>query len=124
MEQLTEIKRPVFTERVARAFELLEKKCAEGNIKFYGIATWNGFLEDPGSKQYLSIDELYRIAIDVAGAQNRFKFIQLPINLAMPEAFFIVPSGVAPISTDQTRENNGNLRYPRRYNKIRRKICR
>ena len=88
-EQLKEIKRPVFTERIARAFELLENKCAEGKISFYGVATWNGFLEDPGSKQYLSIDELYRIAIDVTGAQNRFKFIQLPINLAMPEAFFL-----------------------------------
>jgi len=36
-----------FYDRLAKAFELLEKKVAENKIKQYGLATWVGFRAKP-----------------------------------------------------------------------------
>jgi len=36
---------------------------------------------------YLSMTELMGMAIEVAGQDNHFRYIQLPYNLFMPEAF-------------------------------------
>src|SRR3989442_1089875 len=52
-----------------------------------GAATWNGLRADPGERGYLSLAELVGVAREVAGAAHHFRVIQLPYNLAMPEAF-------------------------------------
>ena len=54
-----------------------------GSCGFYGVATWNGF-RDP---RQLDFERLAEIADRLAGAANRFRFIQLPFNLTMTEAF-------------------------------------
>jgi aryl-alcohol dehydrogenase-like predicted oxidoreductase len=84
--QLGEVSRPEFERRLSAAFEFLEKKVAEGIIRKYGVATWNGFRVSPESREYHSLERMVQLAQRVGGDQHRFRFIQLPFNLAMPEA--------------------------------------
>ncbi len=81
--QLRYLSPEVFYQRVRRAFEALEQFVADGRIRYYGAATWSGFRE-PGQ---LSLKRMVSIAREVGGNFHHFRFIQLPINLAMPEAF-------------------------------------
>lgn len=84
--QLGEVSREEFVRRIRDAFAFLEGAVVRGKIGSYGLATWNGFRENPNSKSYLSLAEMVAIAHDLAGDAHRFRFVQLPINLAMPEA--------------------------------------
>jgi len=52
------------------------------------VATWNGFRAEPDSGGYHSLERIVEAARDVGGADHHFRFIQLPVNLAMPEALF------------------------------------
>ena len=85
--QLAALPRPEFLQRIRAAFELLEQEVAAGRVGRYGAATWNGFRQPPGARDHLSLAELVREAEAVAGAGHHFKVIQLPYNLAMPEAY-------------------------------------
>jgi aryl-alcohol dehydrogenase-like predicted oxidoreductase len=84
--QLSSVSRPEFLTRIRAAFAMLEDKVAEGKIGVYGTATWNGYRVDPGDRGYLSLDELVTLATEVGGQDHHFRIIQLPYNLAMPEA--------------------------------------
>jgi aryl-alcohol dehydrogenase-like predicted oxidoreductase len=84
--QLPEVSRHKFDERIRAAFALLESAEKEGKIGFYGLATWNAFREDQGSPGYLSLEQTVAMARDVGGPDHHFRFVQLPFNLAMPEA--------------------------------------
>jgi aryl-alcohol dehydrogenase-like predicted oxidoreductase len=75
-----------FSRRIRDAFEFLEKAVADGRIGCYGTATWNGYREQPESRGYLSLSDVVSIAREVGGETHHFKVIQLPHNLAMPEA--------------------------------------
>jgi aryl-alcohol dehydrogenase-like predicted oxidoreductase len=75
-----------FAGRVRDAFEFLERAVADGRIGCYGTATWNGYRQEPESRGYLSLADMVSIAREVGGESNHFKVIQLPHNLAMPEA--------------------------------------
>lgn len=84
--QLGEVPRAEFAKRVKDCFEYLEKATADGKIQYYGIATWNGFRQESKAKDAMQLGELAEIARDVAGERHRFRFVQLPFNLAMTEA--------------------------------------
>ena len=84
--QLQEIGRDAFHGRVAAAFTFLEAAVADGKIGAYGMATWNAFREEQRSPGYLSLEEVALIARETAGEGHHFRFVQLPFNLAMPEA--------------------------------------
>jgi aryl-alcohol dehydrogenase-like predicted oxidoreductase len=84
--QLSEVPREEFRRRIAEAFQFLESAVAAGRIGAYGLATWNAFREDPKSAGYLSLAWMEEIAREAAGAEHHFRFVQLPLNLAMPEA--------------------------------------
>jgi len=84
--QLEMVSREEFNNRMRAAFEFLERAASDGRIQFYGTATWNGYRLPQGSRGYLSLEELVRIAREVAGDAHRFRVIQLPYNMAMPEA--------------------------------------
>ncbi len=86
-EQLLYMDRETFYGKVRECFELLEEKVSEGKLRFYGLATWHGFRLTPASRQYLSLEELVSLAEEVGGKEHHFKFIQLPYNLGMTEAF-------------------------------------
>jgi aryl-alcohol dehydrogenase-like predicted oxidoreductase len=84
--QLTEVSAPEFRKRIRDAFAFLESAVAERKIGAYGMATWNAFREDPKSPGFLSLEAMAEVAGEVGGAQHHFRFVQLPFNLAMPEA--------------------------------------
>jgi aryl-alcohol dehydrogenase-like predicted oxidoreductase len=77
----------VFRARLRDAFAALEAAVADGRIGCYGTATWNGYRVDPGQPGYLSLAEVVGVAREAGGADHHFKVVQLPYNLAMPEAF-------------------------------------
>ena len=85
--QLGEVDRAEFDARIRAAFAALEEAVAEGKLRQYGTATWNGYRQPAAAPDQLELAELVRAAREVAGADHHFKVIQLPYNLAMPEAF-------------------------------------
>jgi aryl-alcohol dehydrogenase-like predicted oxidoreductase len=85
--QLADVSREVFRQRLKDAFALLEKLVKAGQIGYYGVATWGAFRVAGSSRDHVDLFELARIADEVAGELHRFRFIQLPFNLAMPEAY-------------------------------------
>jgi aryl-alcohol dehydrogenase-like predicted oxidoreductase len=84
--QLSAVSRAEFESRLRSAFELLERNISEGKIKRYGAATWNGFRVPPADRGSHSLRRMIEIAREVGGESHGFRFIQLPFNLAMPEA--------------------------------------
>ena len=84
--QLGHVSENEFSARLRAAFESLEKSRAQGQLQFYGVATWNGFRVPAGSSGYHSLARMVTIASEVGGGSHGFRFIQLPFNLAMPEA--------------------------------------
>jgi aryl-alcohol dehydrogenase-like predicted oxidoreductase len=84
--QLTEVSRPDFLERVRDAFIYLESAAAAGKIQFYGMATWNGFRQEARARDAMQLGAIAQLAQDIAGEKHRFRFVQLPFNLAMTEA--------------------------------------
>lgn len=84
--QLSEVPPEEFRRRVREAFGFFESAVAQGKIAAYGMATWNAFREDPKSPGYLSLAEMEALAGEAGGADHHFRAVQLPLNLAMPEA--------------------------------------
>ena len=84
--QLEEISPEEFRTRLRAAFEFLESAAAAVKIVHYGLATWNGFRQPAGSPGLHSLADVVAVAREVAGDAHHFGFIQLPVNLMMPEA--------------------------------------
>ncbi len=84
--QLQYVSEDEFYTRLLHAFEQLEKNRAEGKLAYYGVATWNGFRVAPDSGGHHSLVGMFEAAHEVGGEDHGFRFIQLPFNLAMPEA--------------------------------------
>jgi len=70
-----------------QAFEACEALVREGRIGAYGCATWSGFRVPPEAPEHLSLEELLEDAAAAGGPGHHLRWIQLPLNLAMPEAF-------------------------------------
>lgn len=75
-----------FYSRLRAAFQFLEQAIAQGMIRMYGVATWNGFRVPPHTRDYHSLARMVELAKEVGGESHGFRFIQLPFNLGMPEA--------------------------------------
>jgi aryl-alcohol dehydrogenase-like predicted oxidoreductase len=84
--QLTEVPPAEFHKRIEAAFKFLESAAAAGKIGAYGMATWNAFREDPNAEGFLPLEGMAEIAREIAGEDHHFRYVQLPFNLAMPEA--------------------------------------
>ncbi|HUF42720.1 MAG TPA: aldo/keto reductase [Verrucomicrobiae bacterium] len=84
--QLGTVSREEFEQRLLKAFDFLENTVADGKIRMYGTATWNGFRNDNGAKDYLSLADVVGLAEKAGGKKHHFKVIQLPLNLGMSEA--------------------------------------
>lgn len=88
--QLASARGDAFYERLRNAFIALEEAVAAGKIRMYGAATWNGFRAASGSEEFISLAGVLRAAREAAecvGApEHHFDAIQLPFNMAMPEA--------------------------------------
>jgi len=83
--QLGEVSRDEFMRRIHSAFEFLEGAVRDGKIGAYGLATWNAFRQESRAKDYLSLEEMVAAARGVGGDAHHLRFLQLPLNLAMPE---------------------------------------
>jgi aryl-alcohol dehydrogenase-like predicted oxidoreductase len=79
-----------FESAIRCAFAELERLVVRGKIRWYGAATWNGFR----MKGALSLPRLAAIAAEEGGPQHHFRFIQLPFNTGMVEAFTAHPDNV------------------------------
>ncbi|HUF02581.1 MAG TPA: aldo/keto reductase [Aridibacter sp.] len=87
--QLTAVDRYTFEARIAKAFERLEDLRGKGKIGAYGVATWNGFRVSPDDRAYHSLEGFVRTAKQIAGEDHGLRYVQLPFNLAMPEAYLV-----------------------------------
>jgi aryl-alcohol dehydrogenase-like predicted oxidoreductase len=91
--QLSVTTRAEFETRLRAAFAALEEERAAGRIKSYGVATWNGFRAAQSERAYHSLERMLELAREAAGGRDDtahgFRFIQLPFNLAMPEALIL-----------------------------------
>ena len=75
----------VFYDRLAKAFEFLESAIQNGKIRDYGIASYSCFRTKPSeNKMHLNLQKVHRVAEQIG---NGFNFVQLPVNIMMPEAF-------------------------------------
>ncbi len=86
-QQLAHLGSEAFYAMIGRAFEACEGFVESGKIRAYGVATWNGFRVPPGQEGHLSLSRLLAAAAAAGGRDHHFRWIQLPLNLAMPEAF-------------------------------------
>ncbi len=85
-QQVPAIDSGAFRKRMVAAFEALESRVDAGDIAAYGCATWNGLRVPQGSRESLALEELVGMAREVAGDEHHFRYVQLPVNLAMSEA--------------------------------------
>ena len=74
--QLAHIARDEFDRRIQAAFLRLEELVVQGKIRYYGVATWDGL-----RKAALNLPRLAELS------GPHFRFIQLPFNFAMTEAY-------------------------------------
>ncbi len=88
--QLDHVSEREFYHRLRLAFERLEENRKQGKLQFYGIATWNGFRQPADSGKHHSLVKMIEIARELGGESHGLRFIQLPVNLAMPEAVSVL----------------------------------
>jgi len=88
--QLAGVSREIFQQRLRDAFVMLEKQIKAGKICYYGVATWSAYRLSEGSRDHISVADAVEIAREAGGNDHHFRFIQLPFNLAMPEAYALV----------------------------------
>ena len=88
--QLGFLSRDDFDERTRHAFARLEQLVAAGRIRWYGAATWDGLR----MKSALDLPRLVEIAVQEGGPEHHFRFVQLPFNVGMVEAFVGKPESV------------------------------
>ena len=86
--QLSVLGKPQFLHRLAKAFEFCQAAIASNKARNFGIASWKCFRTPPSDLAFhLSLAEVAALADKVAGADNGLNYVQLPINIAMPEAW-------------------------------------
>lgn len=88
--QLGFLTRDEFDARLGLAFARLEELVEQGKIRWYGAATWDGYRQ----KGALSLPGMAQIAERAGGPEHHFRFIQLPFNVEMVEAFVERPESV------------------------------
>ncbi len=83
--QVYDLGRDKFLQMLKEVFEFYEHKRDEGEIRYYGLATWNCFRVNEDHIEYLSLYELVKMAESIR-RDHGFRFIQLPFNIVMHEA--------------------------------------
>jgi len=78
-----------FKEKLSKVFQVYETYRSKEKLRYYGMATWTCFRVIQNNKEYLSLEEIIKIAEQVGGKDHGFKFIQLPYNLVYSEALFL-----------------------------------
>jgi spermidine synthase len=81
-----DVSREEFTQMLEKVFEVYEKYRSNNKIRYYGMATWTCFRVMPDSKEYLSLEEVVKLAEKIGGNEHGF---QLPYNLSYSEALLL-----------------------------------
>jgi aryl-alcohol dehydrogenase-like predicted oxidoreductase len=88
--QLLERDREAVYDALEAAFRRLEERRAAGDLRRYGVATWEAFRVEPDHPSYLSLAEVVRRARAAAEATGNaatgFRAVQLPFNVRMADA--------------------------------------
>ncbi len=91
--QLTQgVPQEAFDQALLEAFTELERQRDQGTIGGYGVATWEALRVDPEHPAHLGLERLLELAAKaheaagVSADEHGFVGVQLPLNLAMPEA--------------------------------------
>jgi aryl-alcohol dehydrogenase-like predicted oxidoreductase len=84
--QLQDVSKEEFMKNLKDVFEFYEKQRKNKVIRYYGMATWECFRVPKEHPQYLSLYDIVKISNEVGGADNGFKFIQLPYNMYLDQA--------------------------------------
>jgi aryl-alcohol dehydrogenase-like predicted oxidoreductase len=92
--QLGDVPREEFRNRMKAAFCAMEKFVKEGKIRWYGIASWNSFRVTESDQAFISLAKCVELAKAAGGDNHHFRFVQMPFNLGMPEAYGL-PSQVS-----------------------------
>ena len=87
VEGQTHISREQFLKNLKDVFDFYEKKRKEGKIRFYGMATWECFRVTPDNPLFLQLAEVMDLAMQAGGQEHGFRFIQLPFNLMLDQAY-------------------------------------
>ena len=89
--QLARFERETVYDKLEDAFTALEERAAAGDLRHYGVATWEAFRVRPDHDKHLSLPEVVaraRAASDRAGTTaTHFRAVQLPFNVHMADAF-------------------------------------
>lgn len=85
--QMAAVGKEQFLERLLAAFRFLEEARTEDLIRSYGLSTWDCFRVPPTDPRYLPLAEVVKLAEVAGGKMHGFKYIQVPVNAAMPEAW-------------------------------------
>lgn len=85
--QLSDYPREIVAHRLNQAFEWLEQKVIEGKIRAYGLATWQGFRIPSDIPEHLPLEDILALARKAGGESHHLRYVQLPLNIAMPEAW-------------------------------------
>ncbi len=91
--QLQERSREGVYDRLEETFARLEERVAAGDLRYYGVATWDAFRVRPEHARHLSLPEIAsrsRSAAKTAGnTATHLRAIQLPFNVRMADAFTV-----------------------------------
>ena len=87
-----DVTREEYMEKLRKVFQVYEKHRARNKLRYYGMATWTCFRVPNDSNEYLSLEEVVKLAEDVNEGgldKSGFRFIQLPYNLAYSEPLLL-----------------------------------
>ena len=87
--QIQDISKDEFMKNLSNVFEFYESQRKQEKIRFYGLATWECFRVSQDNPQYLSLVDVLGLAKKAGGENHGFKFIQLPYNMYLDQAFMI-----------------------------------
>jgi aryl-alcohol dehydrogenase-like predicted oxidoreductase len=80
-------------DRLEDTFTMLEKRAAAGDIRHYGVASWECFRVPKSAPDYLSLPEIVRraraAAVRAGNTATHLRAIQLPFNIGMADAFTV-----------------------------------
>lgn len=86
--QLPLVGQKIFFDRLAQAFEFLETMRRAGKLRYYGLATWTCFRSPQGEDGiHLDLEAVVKLAEHVGGKEHGFRFVQVPLNAIMLEAY-------------------------------------
>jgi len=85
--QLSAVPWETFSKRLSAAFGECERAVAAGKVRWYGVATWNAFRVGEGERDHLPMEAVLDAARAAGGHGHHFRFIQMPFNLGMPQAY-------------------------------------